>query len=429
MSTFRYLNNIFHCEDVSIEALARAVGTPSYIYSQKEISSRCQELIQGFSSYPTLICYAVKANSNLSILREIGRHGIGADLVSVGELERALTVGIDPQRIVFSGVGKTPFEMERALKAGILFFNVESIFELESLSQVARSLGVTAPVSLRINPNIDAKTNAKIATGLYTTKFGLPEQDLPLLADLIARDPHLELVGIACHIGSQIVELAPLEKASQRMADLATALLNRGHSLKYLDLGGGLGIRYHDENPPSVQSYAKTLIAAAQKTGLTLVIEPGRSIIGNAGILLTRVIGIKRTPDREFVVIDAAMNDLIRPTLYEAYHDIVPIVGPQNKTAETLCDFVGPVCETGDYIAKNRYFVPCQAGDLLAIRSCGAYGWSMASQYNSRPRPAEILVSGSVWSTIRPRESLDSLWEPELQALSSVGTNAVSSLS
>lgn len=429
MSTFRYLNKILHCEDVSIEALVRAVGTPTYIYSQKEISSRCQELIKGFSSYPTLICYAVKANSNLSILREIGRHGIGADLVSVGELERALTVGINPQRIVFSGVGKTPFEMERALKAGILFFNVESTFELESLSQIARSLGVTAPVSLRINPNIDAKTNAKIATGLYSTKFGLPEHDLPLLADLIARDPHLELVGIACHIGSQIVELAPLEKASQRMADLATALINRGHSLKYLDLGGGLGIRYHDENPPSVQSYAQTLIAAAKKTGLTLVIEPGRSIMGNAGILLTQVIGIKRTPDREFVVIDAAMNDLIRPTLYEAYHDIVPIVDPENETTKILCDFVGPVCETGDYIAKNRYFVPCQAGDLLAIRSCGAYGWSMASQYNSRPRPAEILVSGSVWSTVRPRESLDSLWESELQALSAVGTNSVSSLS
>jgi diaminopimelate decarboxylase len=429
VNTFRYLNKIFHCEDVSIEALARAVGTPTYIYSQKEISSRCQELIHGFSSYPTLICYAVKANSNLSILREIARHGIGADLVSVGELERALTVGINPQRIVFSGVGKTPFEMERALRAGILFFNVESTFELESLSQVARSLGVRAPVSLRINPNIDAKTNAKIATGLYTTKFGLPEQDLPFLADLIARDPHLELVGIACHIGSQIVELAPLEKASQRMADLATALINRGHSLKYLDLGGGLGIRYHEENPPSVQAYAQTLIAAAQKTGLTLVIEPGRSIIGNAGILLTRVIGIKRTPDREFVVIDAAMNDLIRPTLYEAYHDIVPIVGPWDETATTLCDFVGPVCETGDYIAKNRYFAPCQAGDLLAIRSCGAYGWSMASQYNSRPRPAEILVSEAVWSTIRPRESLDSLWESELQALSSVGTNSVLGLS
>jgi diaminopimelate decarboxylase len=423
------LNKNFHCEDVPIEALARAVGTPTYIYSQKEISSRCQELIQGFSSYPTLICYAVKANSNLSILREIGSHGIGADLVSVGELERALTVGINPQKIVFSGVGKTPSEMERALKAGILFFNVESIFELESLSQVARSLGVTAPVSLRINPNIDAKTNAKIATGLYTTKFGLPEQDLPFLADLIAQDPHLKLVGIACHIGSQIVELAPLEQASQRMADLATALINRGHSLKYLDLGGGLGIRYHDENPPSVKSYAQTLIAAAQKTGLTLVIEPGRSIIGNAGILVTRVIGVKRTPDREFVIIDAAMNDLIRPTLYEAYHDIVPIVGQENETPETLCDFVGPVCETGDYIAKNRYFVPCQAGDLLAIRSCGAYGWSMASQYNSRPRPAEILVSGSVWSTIRPRESLDSLWESELKALCSVGPNSVSSLS
>lgn len=417
MSTFSYLNNRYHCEDVSLEDLARTVGTPVYIYSQKDIATRCQDLIQAFSSYPTLICYAVKANSNLSILREIARHGIGADLVSVGELERALRVGVEPHKIVFSGVGKTPLEMRRALSTGILFFNVESTFELEALSQVAKSLGVKAPISLRINPNIDAKTNAKIATGLYTTKFGLPEQDLPSLADHIARDPHLELVGIACHIGSQIVELAPLEKAAQRMADLALALKNQGHELKYLDLGGGLGIRYHHETPPSAQAYAQTLTAAARKTGLTLVIEPGRSIIGNAGILLTRVIGVKQTPEREFVVIDAAMNDLIRPTLYEAYHDIVPVVPPKAGAATNLCDFVGPVCETGDYIAKDRQVVPPQAGDLFAIRSCGAYGSSMASQYNSRPRPAEILVSGSTWSTIRPRESLESLWESELNAL------------
>lgn len=422
MSSFKYLHKSYHCDDVSLEQLARAVGTPTYVYSQKEIATRCQDLIQAFSPYPTLICYAVKANSNLSILREIARHGIGADLVSVGELERALKVGVEPRHIVFSGVGKTPSEMRRALSAGILFFNVESTFELEALSQVASSLGVKAPISLRINPNIDAKTNAKIATGLYTTKFGLPEQDLPALADMIARDPHLELVGIACHIGSQIVELGPLEKASERMADLALSLRQHGHALRYLDLGGGLGIQYHQETPPSAQSYAQTLIRAAQRTGLTLVIEPGRSIIGNAGVLLTKVIGIKRTPEREFVIIDAAMNDLIRPTLYEAYHDIVPVVQAQDGAATTLCDFVGPVCETGDYIAKNRQSVPPRANDLLVIRSCGAYGWSMASQYNSRPRPAEIMVSGSTWSTIRPRESLESLWEPELKALTAANT-------
>ena len=418
MNTFSHRDGLYHCESVSLDQLAKEVGTPAYVYSRAAIASRCQELLQAFSEYPSLICYAVKANSNLSIIREVHRHGIGADLVSVGELERALMAGVDPQKIVFSGVGKTGREIRRALAAGILFFNVESSFELDLLSQIARDLGVKASVSLRINPNIDAKTNAKISTGLYSTKFGLPEGDLPELADRILRDPYLEFVGIACHIGSQITDLTPLDRASRRMAELATTLKNRGHHLKFLDLGGGLGIRYNQETPPSIQDYAQTLTRAARLTGLTLVIEPGRSIIGNAGILLTNVIGIKKTPDRQFVVIDAAMNDLIRPTLYEAFHDIVPVrVAAGAQKSQVLCDFVGPVCETGDYIAKDRLCAPPQAGDLLAIQSCGAYGWSMASQYNSRPRPAEILVSGEEWHTIRPRETIESLWEPELAAL------------
>ena len=418
MNTFNHRDGLYHCESVSLDQLAKEVGTPAYIYSRAAIASRCQELLEAFSAYPSLICYAVKANSNLSIIREVHRHGIGADLVSVGELERALMAGVDPQKIVFSGVGKTGREIRRALAAGILFFNVESSFELDILSQIARDLGVKASVSLRINPNIDAKTNAKISTGLYSTKFGLPESDLPELADRILRDPYLEFVGIACHIGSQITDLDPLDRASRRMAELATAMQNHGHHLKFLDLGGGLGIRYNQETPPSIQDYAQTLIRAARLTGLTLVIEPGRSIIGNAGILLTHVIGIKKTPDRQFVVIDAAMNDLIRPTLYEAFHDIVPVrIAAGAQKPQVLCDFVGPVCETGDYIAKDRLFAPPQAGDLLAIQSCGAYGWSMASQYNSRPRPAEILVSGEEWHTIRPRETIESLWEPEHAAL------------
>lgn len=417
MSPFFYRDGQYACEGLPLAQLARDVGTPTYIYSQAAIASRCQELIQAFAGYPSLICYAVKANSNLSIIREVARHGIGADLVSVGELERALTVGVEPHKIVFSGVGKTVAEIRRALAARILFFNVESSFELDILSEVARDLGVVAAVSLRVNPNIDAKTNAKIATGLSTTKFGLPESDLPTLAARIQKDPHLNLVGIACHIGSQITDLTPLERAGCRMADLAHALQRQGHKLTYLDLGGGLGIRYHEETPPSIQEYAQTLLAAARSTGLTLVIEPGRSIIGNAGILLTKVIGVKRTPDRHFVVIDAAMNDLIRPTLYEAYHDVVPVEEKSTTTERALCDFVGPVCETGDYLAKDRLTLPPKAGDLLAIRSCGAYGASMASQYNSRPRPAEVLVSGANWQTIRPRETLESLWESELLAL------------
>ncbi len=417
MDHFELKNGVYHCEDVPLPALADAVGTPAYVYSEATLTRHCRELLKAFAAYPTLACFAVKSLSNLAVLRRIFQEGLGADLVSLGELERALLGGAPANRIVFSGVGKRPDEIRRALSAGILMFNVESAYELDLIAQIAKEMGKRAPVSLRLNPNIDAKTNEKIATGLYTTKFGLPEAELPSLLDRIGRDPNLELAGICCHIGSQITELAPLAEAAARMASVAKSIIASGHQLRHLNMGGGLGIRYNDETPPTIEAYAKTLIEAVKPTGLKLIIEPGRVLVGNIGVLLTRVVGVKKTPARNFVVVDAAMNDLIRPSLYDSYHDIRAVKAPKPDTPKELCDFVGPVCETGDFLGKGRSLPLPAAGDLVLIRSCGAYSSSMASQYNSRPRAPEILVSGSGYRVVRQRESLESLWASELDGL------------
>jgi diaminopimelate decarboxylase len=416
MDHFQYRDGRAYCEEVPLATLAKEVGTPAYVYARATLKRHCREFRRAFAGHPTLPCFAVKANSNLSVLRDIFAEGFGADLVSVGELERALAAGARPGEIVFSGVGKRADEVERALRVGILSFNVESPAELDLIATLAGSAGVTAPVALRLNPDIDAKTNEKIATGLYTTKFGLPEAELPALAARIAQDKRLALVGLACHIGSQILDLSPLARAATRLWEQAQALRAAGHKLTFVNMGGGLGIRYRDETPPALADYAKALLGAVAPTGLRLLLEPGRVVAGNAGILLSRVLLVKRTPARTFVILDAAMNDLIRPSLYEAWHAIEP-ESTGGEGAEAVCDFVGPVCETGDYLGKERRVRTPKAGDLFMIRGCGAYGASMASQYNSRPRSPEVLVDGARWQIVRPRESLDDLLGPERLAM------------
>lgn len=420
MDHFLEKNGVYHCEDVALPKLAAEIGTPAYVYSEATLVRHCRNFLAAFKSYPTTACFAVKSLSNLSVMQRIFAEGFGADLVSIGELERALLAGAKPDQIVFSGVGKKDDEIIRALDVGILMFNVESPFELDRIASLAKARGKVAGVALRVNPNIDAKTNEKISTGLYTTKFGLPEEELPPLLARIAQDKHLSLAGIGCHIGSQITELGPLGDAARRMAEIAQGILAQGHKPKCLDMGGGLGIRYRDEQPPSLEDYARTLIKAVAPTGLSLIVEPGRVLVGNIGILLTRVIGVKKTPARHFVIVDAAMNDLIRPSLYESFHEILPVT-PRTQAPEVLCDVVGPVCETGDFLGKGRTLPLPEEGDLLAVRGCGAYASSMASQYNSRPRAAEVLVQGGGFRVVRPRETLESLWASELAQLDAKG--------
>ncbi len=417
MDHFLLKNDVYHCEDVPLPKLAAEIGTPAYVYSDATLTRHCRHFLDAFKSYPTLACFAVKALSNLSVLNRIAAEGFGADLVSRGELERALLAGVKPEKIVFSGVGKRDDEIERALDVGIMMFNVESGYELDRIAHLAKAKGKVASIALRVNPNIDAKTNEKISTGLYTTKFGLPEDELPELLGRIKNQKSLMLAGLGCHIGSQITELSPLGDAARRMAEIAKAIIAQGHALKYLDMGGGLGIRYKDEQPPSLEDYAQTVIKAVAPTGLHLIVEPGRVLVGNIGVLLTRVIGVKKTPARHFVVVDAAMNDLIRPTLYDSFHDILPVKVPAKGQPEVLCDFVGPVCETGDFLGKGRTLPLPKEGDLVMVRGCGAYASSMASQYNSRPRAPEILVTGATHRVVRTRETLESLWAGELDAL------------
>ncbi|MFW7379461.1 MAG: diaminopimelate decarboxylase [Oligoflexus sp.] len=409
MDHFHYRDGQAYCEDLSLESLAEEYGTPLYVYSRATLQRHLQRVKESFSIYPTVPCFAVKANSNLSILRDVFRSGFGADVVSGGELERALLAGVDPKKIVYSGVGKRHDEIKAALTAGIMSFNVESSFELAMIEEVAASLKLRAPISLRINPNIDAKTNPKIATGLYSTKFGMSEGEARSLVEGLNQYPHIELVGIACHIGSQITSLQPLGEAAARMAQLAIDWQESGLKLKYLNMGGGLGIRYRDETPPEIEEYAETLLQSVRKTGLTLAIEPGRVILGNVGVLLTRVIGVKTTPQKNFLIVDGAMNDLIRPSMYDSYHNILPVREAKDQAVQDY-DVVGPICETGDLFGKDRRLPLQKQNDLVFLRACGAYGSTMASNYNSRPRPAEVLVDGQQSYLIKPRESLEQLW-------------------
>jgi len=403
MHHFHYINGELHCENVPVAKIAAAVGTPFYLYSHATLTHHFRTFDAAFAGYPHIICFAVKANANLAILRLFAGLGAGADIVSGGELFRALKAGVSPQRIVYSGVGKSFKEIRRALKTGILMFNIESSQELGEISRLATRLKVQAPVALRINPDIDPQTHPYISTGLKKNKFGI-NLDRALLDYERARQlPHVEVVGVACHIGSQITELSPFLEAVQRLRELVQELTRRGIPIRYLDLGGGLGITYDQETPPHPRDYGQALINELKGLDVTLILEPGRVIVGNAGILVTRVYYTKDSEAKHFIVVDAGMNDLARPSLYGSYHALWPVL--QAPRREVTASLVGPICESGDFLAKDRPMNDFQPGELVAVMSAGAYGFSMSSNYNARPRVAEILVKDDEFYVIRKRES------------------------
>jgi diaminopimelate decarboxylase len=410
LNTLHRLDGRLHLEDVALDTLADRFGTPLYVYSRKALETAYQTYTEAFSEIPHLICYAVKANSSLAILNLFARLGTGFDIVSGGELARVLAAGGDPTKVVFSGVGKTEEEMRAALRAGILCFNVESISELQRLNRVAGDLGKVAPVSFRVNPDVDPKTHPYISTGLKENKFGVPIGDAPALYRLAASLPHLQVTGIDCHIGSQLTDLSPLADAADRVLALVDRLASEGIRLHHIDLGGGVGIRYRDETPPDLAAYGRTLAGRFAGRREKLLLEPGRSLVGNAGLLLARVEYLKPGEDRNFAIVDAAMNDLMRPALYEAYHEIVAV--NQREAPARRYDIVGPICETGDFLGFARDLA-IEEGDLLALLSAGAYGMSMASNYNSRPRAAEILIDKNVIHLIRTRETQDGMMAGE----------------
>ncbi len=411
MDHFQYKNGILHAENVSLERIAAEVATPVYCYSTATLERHFKVFSGAFDYADTLICFAVKANSNLAVLKTLGRAGAGADVVSEGELRRALAADIPPERIVFSGVGKTAAEMDFAMEAGIHQFNVESETELRTLNGVAGSKAVKAPVSLRINPDIDAKTHEKISTGKAENKFGIPWSRAMEAYRLAASLPHIDVVGVDVHIGSQLTELAPFRSAFERVVELVKSLRAAGHSIQRIDLGGGLGIPYTEggEVPPLPAAYGAMIVEVVGNLGCQLILEPGRLIAGNAGILLTRILYIKEGENRRFAILDAAMNDLMRPAVYDAYHGILPVAEPKPDSPREEYDFVGPVCETADLFAKSRPAPPLQEGDLIAIKSAGAYGAVMSSTYNTRLLVPETLVKGDQYSVIRPRQNYDIL--------------------
>ena len=412
MSDFIYKDGQLFAEDVSLLEIAKQYNTPCYVYSNNAIQSRYLEFDSAFTSGQHLLCYAVKANSNISILNALARLGSGFDIVSIGELLRVLEAGGDPMKVVFSGVGKREDEMKFALEQNIKCFNVESESELLKLNRVAENMGMVAPVSLRVNPDVDAKTHPYIATGLKENKFGIAFESAKVIYEQAANMSNISLIGIGCHIGSQISSLTPFQDALQRLLDLIDELKQLGIELQHVDIGGGLGITYQNEIPPTPTEYVNAVTSITQKRDLEVIIEPGRSIVGNAGILLTKVEYLNITPFRNFAVIDAAMNDLIRPSLYDSWHEIKCVMQNSN-IKENIYDVVGPICETGDFIGKNRS-LSLSEGDLLAIFSAGAYGFSMSSNYNSRPRAAEILVDGVKVHEVRRREKLEDLFGGEL---------------
>jgi len=391
-------------EAVSLEKLAETVGTPFYVYSAATLRRHMRVLRDAFAGTDTLIAYAMKANSNQAVLKLLGAEGAGADVVSGGELERALAAGIPAEKIVFSGVGKTVREMRQGIAAGIKCFNLESEGELERLNDVAGSLGLQAPVSVRINPDVDARTHAKISTGKSENKFGIPFGRASEVYRRIAALPHVQAVGVDMHIGSQITELTPFAEAFSLLAELVEHLRGEGHDIRHVDVGGGLGVPYQAERetPPDPAAYARLVREKLGHLHCSIVLEPGRLIVGNAGLLVTRVEYVKGG-EKTFVIVDAAMNDLLRPTLYEAHHDIVPV--RESNRPRIVADIVGPVCETGDYLALDRSLPGVTEGDLLAVMTAGAYGAVMASTYNSRPLIPEVLVDGERWHVVRPRKT------------------------
>jgi diaminopimelate decarboxylase len=414
MTAFAYQHDALYCEDVPIAAIARAVGTPCYVYSHRMLVEGYRALDRAFAGLPHLICYAMKANGNLAILRTFIDEGGGLDIVSGGELYRALRAGAEPRRIVFAGVGKSAEEIEAALRADILLFNVESAEELDAIHRVAARLGKRARIALRVNPDVDPQTHPYIATGLRQSKFGIPIQEALDLYQQTRTLRWLEPVGVHAHIGSQITQVAPFRESLAKLVPLVQELRHKGFDIRYLDIGGGLGIRYKDEGPPAPVEYAETLRPLLRELDCTVLMEPGRLLVGNAGILVTKVLYRKANQTKQFLVVDGAMNDLIRPSLYNAYHAIVPVARPADGQPEVALDVVGPICESGDFLAKDRPLPPCRPGELLAVMSAGAYGFAMASNYNARPRAAEVMVKGHQFAVIRARETFDDLIRGEI---------------
>jgi diaminopimelate decarboxylase len=406
MDHFTYKNGQLYAEDVKITDIAKAVGTPFYCYSTATLTRHYQVFADSFKSVDATICFAVKANSNLAVLNTLAKLGAGGDCVSEGEIRRCLAAGIPASKIVFSGVGKTKAEMEFALNSNIMQINIESEAELDSLNEVAKSLGKKAQVAFRVNPDIDAGSHDKITTGRKEDKFGIPWDEVRAIYKKAAGMEGITIRAVATHIGSQLTDLAPFQKAFTKVVELVKTLKADGHNITHLDLGGGLGIPYKQQDVPSPAQYAEMTIAAVKDLGCSLAFEPGRLICGNAGILVSEVIYLKKTSHKNFLVIDAAMNDLIRPTLYNAHHEIVPVV---EKSGDMVMDIVGPICETGDVFAKNRNLPELSQGDLIAIRSCGAYGAVMSSEYNSRPLIPEVLVNGDQFRVIRKRPSYEEM--------------------
>lgn len=408
---FTLQNNTLHAENVNIAELATQHGTPLYVYSRTEFENRWLAFDEAFGSQPHLVCYAVKTNSNIAVLNILAKLGAGFDIVSLGELERVLKAGGDPKKIVFSGVAKQSVEIRRALEVGIRCFNLESHAELDRIQAVAESMDLIANISIRVNPDVDAKTHPYISTGLKDNKFGVDINTAPeLYADACACS-HVNPIGIDCHIGSQLTEIKPFVDALERVLALKNTLAEMGIDIHHLDLGGGLGIQYTDEIPPPIKDYIQALIQKLGDDSIEVIIEPGRAIAGNAGVLITEVEYLKPTEHKNFAIIDAAMNDLIRPALYQAYQAIVPVT-PRNDGMQAKWDLVGPVCETGDFLGKDRD-LNLAAGDLLAVKSAGAYGFTMSSNYNTRPRAAEVMVKDNQAWLIRPRETYEDLMGSE----------------
>jgi diaminopimelate decarboxylase len=412
MNHFEYRNGEMFAEGVPIKRIAKEVGTPAYVYSLATLKRHFRVFDQAFSKVPHIVCFSVKANSNIALLRAFAKEGSGFDIVSGGELFRALKAGGDPQKIVFSGVGKKKEEIEYALNCGILMFNVESEHEMVALNEIAGGVGKKAPISLRINPDVDPQTHPYISTGMKKAKFGVDIARSVESYKKAASLPHLEVVGVDCHIGSQLTSISPFVDALARVREyldrvLVGSLKKEGAQIRYLDLGGGLGISYKDEMPPHPEEYANAIIGGLEGFNVTLILEPGRVIVGNAGILITEVQYLKETDEKKFVIVDGGMNDLIRPALYGSYQRIQPVVDGNGE--KIVADVVGPICESGDFFAKDREISRPQRGDLLAVMSAGAYGFTMASNYNSHPKPPEVLVDGDHYYVIRARESLDDL--------------------
>ena len=412
MHDFQYQGEHLYCEEFPIQAMAKEVGTPFYLYSLHTLESHFKGFDSAFSKVEHLICFSAKANSNLAILRAFVRLGGGVDVVSGGELFRAMKAGAQPDKIVYSGVGKRPEEIEYALEFPILMFNVESSQEMVAIDQIAGKMGTQAPISLRVNPDVDPRTHPYVSTGLKKNKFGINIQKSIVEYELANTLPNVKVIGVSCHIGSQLTDMGPFVEAGQRIKELVQKLREKGIHIQYMDLGGGLGITYHQEEPPHPQEYAQSLLSELSGIDCTLILEPGRVIAGNAGILVTRVLYTKEGSEKNFIIVDAAMNDLIRPSLYGSYQRIQPV--QRNDRPEIVADVVGPICESGDFLAKDRKLPRMEPGELLAVMSAGAYGFSMSSNYNSRPRVPEVLVNKDRFYIIREREDYDDLIKGEL---------------